>query len=78
MAVVEQRLSAFRFPFRHCEEQSDEAIQTLCRRPWIASSQTLLAMTRYPRMIVMSLGSHHRRRLTKIMPGFLFVRLVPA
>jgi hypothetical protein len=47
-AVVEQRFSAFRFPFRHCEAKGrlrpsstgcgDEAIQTLCRRPWIASS----------------------------------------
>ena len=32
---------------RHCERS--EAIQILCRRPWIASSQTLLAMTRFIR-----------------------------
>ncbi len=30
---------------RHCEEPSDEAIQGRRRRAWIASSQTLLAMT---------------------------------
>jgi hypothetical protein len=31
---------------RHCEERSDEAIQGRRRRVWIASSQTLLAMTK--------------------------------
>jgi hypothetical protein len=45
MEIVEQRFSAFRFPFFVIAGAS-EAIQTLCRRPWIASSQTLLAMTR--------------------------------
>ena len=31
---------------RHCEERSDEAIQTLCRRPWIRFVASLLAMTK--------------------------------
>jgi hypothetical protein len=31
---------------RHCEERSDEAIQGRRHRVWIASSQTLLAMTK--------------------------------
>jgi hypothetical protein len=38
--VAKQRFPAFRFPYffrRHCEERSDEAIQSGLQRVWIAS-----------------------------------------
>ena len=60
MRTLRERSASGRSYSRHCEERSDEAIQgatalpsaapwrRTCRRPWIASSQGLLAMTARP------------------------------
>ena len=72
--VVEQRLSAFRFPVRHCERS--EAIQSHCRGLWIASSPQPIEDERERPLASQRRGlsardldggrSHHRRHLTKI------------
>ena len=45
---------------RHCEERSDEAIQDRRHRVWIASSQTLLAMTKRKAERRKALFNNHR------------------